>query len=660
MFLSHARYFDQIDATFITKGVKNSLRKHVQFWERIGANQSVIDIIKKGYVIPFLKNPPSMSFRNNKSAFLHSEFVDGALKDLLDTGCIIKTPFQPFVVNPLSVAVQSSGKKRLILDLSELNLFIKKDKVKFEDWRVALNYFSRDCYLYKFDLKSGYFHFDVCVQQQTYLGFCWKNVFYCFTVLAFGLTSAPYVFIKCLRPMVKYWRENGVDIVLYLDDGLGMGRNLGDAMYYSSFVKKTLLDAGFLINMEKSIFAPVQSLEWLGLLWNSLKFTLSIPKRRIDNAINSINMIISNFPVFTARSLARATGKILSMSPIMGNITSLMTRYLYKEIEGRIRWDLNLQLEFPDLVHKELLFWSNNIANLNEKIIAGYSLPHVLVFSDASNVSAGGYFVRNSVGANENIFHQMWTSEEILMSSTWRELKAILLALVSFKNHLSNNCVKWHTDNKNCVSIVQKGSTKLHLQDLAIEIFKLCSERNISLDIVWIPRSDNTKADYISKIVDIDDWGTSREFFDFLDDMWGPHTVDRFASNLNKKVSRFNAKFWNPGVEAVDAFSQNWRNDTNWIVPPIFLVCKAIKHLVHCRAKGTLIVPRWPSSPFWTMIFEKGYLFKPYVIEVLDFKSGQNFFVHGMNTNSLFGSSEFNSDILAVRLNAEFIYDDVA
>lgn len=52
MFLSHARYFHQIGATFITKGVKNSLRKHVQFWKHIGANQSVIDIINKDYDIP--------------------------------------------------------------------------------------------------------------------------------------------------------------------------------------------------------------------------------------------------------------------------------------------------------------------------------------------------------------------------------------------------------------------------------------------------------------------------------------------------------------------------------------------------------------------------------------------------------------------------------
>ncbi|VDI03553.1 Hypothetical predicted protein [Mytilus galloprovincialis] len=220
----------------------------------------------------FLQTPTSMSFKNNKSANVHSKFVNEAISELLNIGCVIETPFQPFVVNPLSVAVQSSGKKRLILDLSELNVFIKKERIKFEDWKVALNYFTKDCYQFKFDLKSGYFHYDVCTKQQTYLGFCWNNKFYCFTVLAFGLSSAPYLFTKCLRPIVKYWRENGVDIVLYLDDGLGMGKNKQEASECSSFVKTSLLEAGFLINMDKSIFEPVQCLEWLGLVWNSSDF----------------------------------------------------------------------------------------------------------------------------------------------------------------------------------------------------------------------------------------------------------------------------------------------------------------------------------------------------------------------------------------------------
>ncbi|CAC5371542.1 unnamed protein product [Mytilus coruscus] len=194
LFLSHAKYFDNIDISSVAKGVKYSLRKHIQFWKHIGANEFVINTIKHGYVIPFLQTPTSMSFKNNKSANVHSKFVNEAISELLNIGCVIETPFQPFVVNPLSVAVQSSGKKRLILDLSELNVFIKKERIKFEDWKVALNYFTKDCYQFKFDLKSGYFHYDVCTKQQTYLGFCWNNKFYCFTVLAFGLSSAPYLF----------------------------------------------------------------------------------------------------------------------------------------------------------------------------------------------------------------------------------------------------------------------------------------------------------------------------------------------------------------------------------------------------------------------------------------------------------------------------------
>ena len=55
-------------------------------------------------------------------------------------------------MNPLSVATHKSGKKKLILDLSILNLSIKKKKVKFENWKIAVQYFERDAFMFKFDL----------------------------------------------------------------------------------------------------------------------------------------------------------------------------------------------------------------------------------------------------------------------------------------------------------------------------------------------------------------------------------------------------------------------------------------------------------------------------------------------------------------------------
>jgi len=38
-------------------------------------------------------------------------------------------------------------------------------------------------------------------------------------VLPFGLSSAPYVFTKVLKPLKKHWRIQGLYIAIFLDDG---------------------------------------------------------------------------------------------------------------------------------------------------------------------------------------------------------------------------------------------------------------------------------------------------------------------------------------------------------------------------------------------------------------------------------------------------------
>ena len=119
----------------------------------------------------------------------------------------MQVPFKPHIVNPLTVSINKKGKRRLILDLRITNMLVWKEKVKFEDWKVAMNYFEKDSYLFKFDLTSGYFHIDLNKKFQTYVGFQVDIIFYFFTVLPFGLSSEPYIFTKCLKPMVKYWRK---------------------------------------------------------------------------------------------------------------------------------------------------------------------------------------------------------------------------------------------------------------------------------------------------------------------------------------------------------------------------------------------------------------------------------------------------------------------
>ena len=116
--------------------VKGRLRTHVTFWKSIGASDFIVDTISRGYIIPFLNTPPKACFKNNRSALEHSVFVNRAITELITAGSIVECFSPPTVVNPLSVAIQSSGKKRLILDLHYPNSFLKKCKVKFEGVNV--------------------------------------------------------------------------------------------------------------------------------------------------------------------------------------------------------------------------------------------------------------------------------------------------------------------------------------------------------------------------------------------------------------------------------------------------------------------------------------------------------------------------------------------
>ena len=142
---------------------------------------------------------------------------------MLDAGCIVEQSSRPFCVNPLSVSVNKNGKERLILDLRHFNQYLDKQKIKFEGPKEALNYVKKGNYMIKFDLKSGYHHLEINITCQKYLGFAWRvdaiEKYFVFTVLPFGLSSVPYLFMKLMRKIVRYWRSLAYPIINYLDDG---------------------------------------------------------------------------------------------------------------------------------------------------------------------------------------------------------------------------------------------------------------------------------------------------------------------------------------------------------------------------------------------------------------------------------------------------------
>ena len=60
--------------------VKGRLKKHVKFWQDIGASEFILDVINSGYKLPFYSNPPNSFSKNNRSALCEPEFVNELFK----------------------------------------------------------------------------------------------------------------------------------------------------------------------------------------------------------------------------------------------------------------------------------------------------------------------------------------------------------------------------------------------------------------------------------------------------------------------------------------------------------------------------------------------------------------------------------------------------
>jgi hypothetical protein len=141
----------------------------------------------------------------------------------------------------------------------------------------------------------------------------------------------------------------------------------------------------------------------------------------------------------------------------------------------------------------------------------------------------------------------------------------------------------------------------------------LCTDHNIKLASQWIPREQNKIADSLSRYSDCDDWGIHSDVFEELNALWGSHTVDRFATDYNSKCIRFNSKCWCKGTEAINAFTQNWSYECNWLVPPPCMARKVIRQFCEDRANGTLGVPLWKSAPHWVLLYESNCRFKSFI-----------------------------------------------
>jgi hypothetical protein len=535
-------------------------------------------------------------------------------------------PYRPRVVSPLNcVPKKTPGKFRVILDLRTVNsCLIPAPSFKYEAVTDSAFVFRPKDWLTTVDLSQGYFHLEIRAEFWTYLGFQWDNQFYVFTALPMGLSNACWAFTKLLREPVEHWRRQGIRLIHYLDDFAVGGTSVMETRANIARVVKDLRELGFYVNEEKSVLEPAQECTFLGIIINTLTEEFKVTPARAMKLMRDLRKLLEpSTRAVTARTLFSIGGQIGSMKAALGQAAMLFSRSFYRLADTRHSW--NSYLRLTEDVRAEARFWVAHFDIWNGKRIWNYSPIHaVSIWTDASGTGWGG--VTKDFGTLEA--HGLLPPDVFFTSSTFREIYGILCVLQSFGEYLRDRRILLRTDSQPAMYNIRKGG---HMNpttnQLLLDLYTFTLNLGCTLKVEWVPRGFNQWADYLSKIQDSSDWKLSDSIFLQLEDLWGPHEVDRMASDTNKQLLRFNSRWWCPGTEAVDCFTQDWSGSNNWCNPDFNLITQILEHMSFCRAHGTIIIPKWVARPWWPLIQPTMGIFAPWITAYVEIPAAEGVFV---------------------------------
>ena len=173
--------------------------------------------------------------------------------------------------NPVIQAVftvpKPQGGKRLIIDLSSLNLHIPCPSFKMLDANKIRHTIPKQAFFTSLDISDAFHHILIHPRFQKYVVFSIQGRLFFFQSMPFGLNLGPPTFTTVITPALKMLHYLGISASVYIDDWLLWARDPRLLLSQTLKASKLLSSLGFLINHKKSQFSQTSVITYLGVLW---------------------------------------------------------------------------------------------------------------------------------------------------------------------------------------------------------------------------------------------------------------------------------------------------------------------------------------------------------------------------------------------------------
>ena len=483
----------------------------------------------------------------------------------------------------------------MILNLKPLNKFVDYHHFKMDTFRTALKLIQPGCFIASVDLKDAYYSIPIAEEDRKLLMFQWKGKYYQFTCLPNGLSSAPRIFIKILKPVYARLCSIGHTCMEHIDDSLLVAQSFNSCHRNIADTVSLFTNLGFTIHPVKSVLQPQQKIYFLGYVLDSITMTVTLTAAKAMKVRSACQNLLFQ-KTTTICSVAQVIGFLVSSFP---DVEFAEMHYRHLELDKistlcANKGDFDSIMTLSVQSKTELAWWVNNVLTASRPISHGN--PDLTLTTDASNVGWGAVCGDTSTGG-------FWSLEEQRYHINFLELKAVLLGLKSLCGAFSKKHVLIQSDNTTTVVYINAmGSIKsLPCNEMATMIWDWCLNHNIWLSATHIPGSKNIQADKESRVLkESTEWSLSQEVFNAIHQRWGMFDIDLFASRLNFKLPQYVSWRPDPGAQFINAFLMNSKPHYFYTFPPFSLLATCLQKIEQDQSTGILIVPMWTTQPWFS------------------------------------------------------------
>jgi hypothetical protein len=402
--------------------------------------------------------------------------------------------------HPIFAVPKASGGWRVVVDLRALNPFQKTPKFKLPTLRDAAALAYPKGYAGKVDLCDFFHHIEIALPHRPLLGFRWNGVSYRFAVLPFGSASSPWLATTLLAPAIKELRNEGIRLIVYMDDILILGPSKERTRWSIQRVLQILSEFGWHVNLKKSVLEPTQDLEYLGISFHlgSQLPMLSVPPRKKSTVAHELRRLARRSQV-SARLAARVAGLAVSLFPVI-RLASTLTRRLHIDIrEGmarapRLSWSTQIRLR--QSTARDLLLLADKI--VTSRPITLLPPPQLEIRSDASQTGLGAVLMTPD---GRRAIDSMSIPVKKPKHINVLELMALWKAIRRFSSKVKGQVVTVRMDSRVALSYVMRGTGRSRpLRRVARRMALWLDQHQVTLLPHYIPGQQNFQADRLSRL----------------------------------------------------------------------------------------------------------------------------------------------------------------